>query len=64
MLNGVDVCYKLDILLSFGLYFFSCVYNCIIVCCIWYLLWNFDNIKSCIFNDNDEIMIEDLLNLM
>lgn len=29
MLNGVDVCYKLDILLSFGLYFFFRV--CIIV---------------------------------
>lgn len=44
-------------------FFFSCVHNCIIVCCIWYLLWNIDN-KSCILNDNDEIMIEDLLNLM
>lgn len=63
MLNGADVCYKSDTLLSSGLHFFFRVCIIALLYAVFGIYCNIDD-KSCILNDNDEIMIEDLLNLM
>lgn len=64
MLNGADVCYKSDTLLSSGLHFFFRVCIIALLYAVFGIYCEILMIKSCILNDNDEIMIEDLLNLM